>query len=963
MAHRRSGAKRRALQKERAAEALVRVQPVAEVPVAQPPAASVGGRSAKPQALKPTTQEVVAAVASLYFDALKPFGRLLRKRIAERSVAGTSEAGISGAASATSANVALPDVDVQHLRTLCDECEQLRVEPEEGGDWSALLVGCPSNFVDVYSSTDVYPEELWEGARAYFESADDEEMTLPGGRYSGAQALMARNLEFLKGYTLGQVCHIVQLAISQKKFLGYLNGAVVQYSRSQSMMKENCAQQQQPSANPCQEAASLPVATWESAKSCLRIIIEEAVAAAACGEGNVTALAVPLSNIKRLFRSRFQIELSETTLGHSKLSELLQDSRFDDICTVRLEGQGYTVVPVAGIFGQSVATAAPVDVPAEDGNEVLTDPYGKNEASRAQLFCADEPLCLEDALGGVDEAMCAETIFGPTPGLFGPTPGPFGPTPRPSPLLPQASSSLVTRGDVALSLETAPAVAPNYLSQMLPLYLGALNCTNITGQPAEQHLTEIAAEMPLHFEGTDETPGASDLGLSPAVAHSTFCLDEPLSLEDASEPEVGFTAVFGQTPGPFAPSPLCADSSDWAVEPPLFAATPGPFAPSPVGCRPTHLYGLPSEVGLGITQPERCNSKGVPSVPPPTPPPSAPAPAPSAADDGDETAPKWWPGLSPWKDGKLSGMVQNTFIHAAVPPPTPTQGTLRRASSTGDLSESTTARSATSSCRGESPNATPGRSPRSVAVAAKRGHGDTACPGGSESSRQNSKCGATPVKLVGDIGLLSPKLVKRASSPLLEDGKDDGERRSLFCASEPLAFEDAGLLDPCSSPPPGLEAPVEWPAMSPWRDGKLNGMVQNTFIHAAPLPPTPTPGTLRRSISMPQDFGCDACPRSLFGAEAGDQQDHHGDADTEHAGLHPPTPTVQWPGTWGSLSGVSAVPASPAFSGSPPAAFAMQQMNPVFMPVFDPVPLVFDPTPVSPLPPRVLSLADHLFAS
>merc|ERR1711990_576143 len=54
---------------------------------------------------------------------------------------------------------------------------------------------------------------------------------------------------------------------------------------------------------------------------------------------------VPLSNIKRIFRSQFELELSETALGHSKLSEMLQDDRLQDICTVRLLEQGYFVIP------------------------------------------------------------------------------------------------------------------------------------------------------------------------------------------------------------------------------------------------------------------------------------------------------------------------------------------------------------------------------------------------------------------------------------------------------------------------------------------------------------------------------------------------------------------------------------------------------------------------------------------
>ena len=55
---------------------------------------------------------------------------------------------------------------------------------------------------------------------------------------------------------------------------------------------------------------------------------------------------VPLSNIKRLFRMQYQTELSETALGHSKLSELLQDSCLEGICTVRLLEHGYFVIPL-----------------------------------------------------------------------------------------------------------------------------------------------------------------------------------------------------------------------------------------------------------------------------------------------------------------------------------------------------------------------------------------------------------------------------------------------------------------------------------------------------------------------------------------------------------------------------------------------------------------------------------------
>jgi len=264
--------------------------------------------------------EVSVAIKSLYIDELKPYGRILRKRLAERAQA-------SGAAAV--------DVDIKRLRVVCESCPWLCVRTEEGGDWSALIHGRSDIFIDVYSPKNVYPPELWCAAAQYFESLPESAMQLPGGRYSCAQELISRSLPFLMGRSLGQVSHIVQLAISQKKLLGYLSGAVVPYGRSQSMVKERCAER----GRPCTSAArgTTAVASWDLVRACLREILDTA----AQGPGSI-----PLSNVKRLFRSRFHLELSETALGHSKLSELLQDDRLSEVCAVRLQGHGYVVVPL-----------------------------------------------------------------------------------------------------------------------------------------------------------------------------------------------------------------------------------------------------------------------------------------------------------------------------------------------------------------------------------------------------------------------------------------------------------------------------------------------------------------------------------------------------------------------------------------------------------------------------------------
>ena len=192
--------------------------------------ARLASRMAPPECFE---TEVVAAVVSLYSDRLRPYGRLLRKRLVERIFAATSRQ---------------VDIDLRQLRATCETSCDLEVA-EQGSDWSALL-RCPaawqcrtpsSALVDVYSGGDPYPEDLWRTATEYFQGLDEFDMVLPGGRYACAQELLSRRLSFLAGRCLGEVCHIVELAISKRKILGYLNGDVVPHDRSQSLLKEHCA--------------------------------------------------------------------------------------------------------------------------------------------------------------------------------------------------------------------------------------------------------------------------------------------------------------------------------------------------------------------------------------------------------------------------------------------------------------------------------------------------------------------------------------------------------------------------------------------------------------------------------------------------------------------------------------------------------------------------------------------------
>merc|ERR1712232_1207182 len=393
----------------------------------------------------------------------------------------------------------------------------------------------------------------------------EEDMTLPGGRYSCAHALLSRHLPFFKGRSLGQLNHIVQLAMTDKKLLGYLNGAVVPYGRSQSMVKERSASHNQALENPCLEAASLPCATLQQTQSCLRTILEEAASNQGEGPGQIA-----LSNVKRMFRSQFELELSETTLGHSRLTDLLRGQSFRSICHVQLEKHGYTIVQVV-------------------------QPEQPNLECWTAGFCADEPLCLPHAEESSDTAV------------FGPTPGPFGPTPV------HASSGFES-GQV-------PRIEDVNVSCDLPAF----------GQGPGLSSSAPALLAPHGVNGTMMHEEGSYLK---QILHDY--LDQAQSVIQDDETNLR----------KFCPhEPLCFEATDQSLHVPWFGPTPGPFGWSP--------------------SPQPARSFAVPPL----------------------------PSLSPWKDGQLDSMVRRTFIHAQSPAKSFVPGSLRRSSSMGDLSESTSARS------------------------------------------------------------------------------------------------------------------------------------------------------------------------------------------------------------------------------------------------------------------------------
>lgn len=218
---------------------------------------------------------------------------------------------------------------------------------------------------------DTYPPELWTSLGAYLETLEGEDAMLPGGRYACAQALLEMGLSCLAGKRLGEACHIVELAMSQKKLLGYLNGAITPYGCSQSMLKDTAAVRRTGIGS-----EHFPLATWD----CVRANIV-AILASAMRKGKKQ---VPLSTLKRLFRSRFRTELSETALGYTRISDLLQDKRVCGVCSVRLLESGYFIVPARESANDGFASEGSRDHTTSDG--------GRDNSPRLVGLTDDPPL-------------------------------------------------------------------------------------------------------------------------------------------------------------------------------------------------------------------------------------------------------------------------------------------------------------------------------------------------------------------------------------------------------------------------------------------------------------------------------------------------------------------------------------------------------------------------------------------
>jgi hypothetical protein len=321
------------------------------------------------------------------------------------------------------------------------------------------------------------------------------------------------------------------LAITQRKILGYLNGAVVAYSQSQSKLKEQLAQTGHPAAPMDDGVETIPVASLNVARSCMQQILKD-------GAGQV-----PLSNVKRFFHSKCNSELSETSLGYAKLSELLRGHHFQDICTVELRDSGYVVVEAADAPASCIST--------DEGTSAASSETDEMEQER---FCPDEPL-------NFDEVRCL--VAPASVGKTGDTATAWKPL-TPGTIAIQGYVIHNTFFDVTPTLPTPIRTGAIRRAKSLPKDVGRMNAESNDDTISISLADAQPAKTPLLISPSLVSPGRF-WPPSPEVvdnSQNSFVWNTPSTQQTAYEP-MPWTMVFDDFVHPQPPTAALGNNSSF----------------------------------------------------------------------------------------------------------------------------------------------------------------------------------------------------------------------------------------------------------------------------------------------------------------------------------------------------------------------------------------------------------------
>lgn len=262
------------------------------------------------------------ALRSLYADEIVPTQSALKGRLSELT------------------NDQAPDLIRNFMALYRSQKEKYRVTGSGHEKVVELLdpaVTSTARFVEPSDQKDPYDAKMWRQFGEYLNDLqrgpDKPSYVFSRGRYGMACELRRRNLPFLQGYSLGQMCHIVQLGITKRNLICYEDNELKPVSACVTMTRALLGEPQTPAhENDCPHVES--VAEFLSMLHDLMPTPRDSVL---------------LAMLKRRVRCRFNKRISETALRCTKLSEVLALPEVTALFSLDKpnEKQGYIIRPRA----------------------------------------------------------------------------------------------------------------------------------------------------------------------------------------------------------------------------------------------------------------------------------------------------------------------------------------------------------------------------------------------------------------------------------------------------------------------------------------------------------------------------------------------------------------------------------------------------------------------------------------
>eukprot|EP00913_Durusdinium_trenchii_P000117 g106.t1 len=238
-------------------------------------------------------------------DRIKPMANYIKGRLKERSV---------------------PDIIVKSFEDLYTQHPDLfEVQNPKMGEETTIYFHKPPSWfkgwVDIDSPDDPYDESMWKELAKFL----DGEHTFAGGRYGMARELMQRNLGFLAPYSLGEVCHIVQLAIQHRR--------LIVYHRKMLKPIQTVLCQLSPDGN----GGAADTAEGEEIKEMddLTMVLFRMLLHHPSG--------IRLCRMKQMIKHEFQRKLSEMAFQCTKLIELFNQEPLNETFVLDTENDGKSI--------------------------------------------------------------------------------------------------------------------------------------------------------------------------------------------------------------------------------------------------------------------------------------------------------------------------------------------------------------------------------------------------------------------------------------------------------------------------------------------------------------------------------------------------------------------------------------------------------------------------------------------